>query len=172
MRPLGKLVRRSPNCRTPPHKARSSVAWNSADLEKFDRVRFSEIARVLLVRPIVPMFMYTKAAAADAIAIRIIDCFRRSQATAFASCAQVTRPGITPRGTPIGEGGPNKRGRRQLAAAIDRANCRRVISISTCSSNYEAGIKLGPRSSNRSRVISETIDGLFRNHQQPNAIKL
>src|SRR6266404_2061637 len=52
-----------------------------------------------------------------------------SQVTAAESCAQVTRPGTTPRGTPIGEGGPNKRGRRQLAAAIDRANCRRVISI-------------------------------------------
>src|ERR1700738_1849304 len=57
-----------------------------------------------------------------------------SQVTAAGSCAQVTRPGTTPRGTPNGEGGSNKRGRRQLAAAIDRANCRRVISILTCSS--------------------------------------
>src|SRR5258705_12680367 len=77
MRPLGKLVRRSPNCRTPPHKARSSVAWNSADLEKFDPGRFSEIARVLLVRPIVPMFVHAKAAAADAVAFGIIDRLRR-----------------------------------------------------------------------------------------------
>src|SRR4029077_4714670 len=49
----------------------------TSDLEKFDPVRFSEIARVLLVRPIVPMFMYTKAAASDAVALRIIECFRR-----------------------------------------------------------------------------------------------
>src|SRR5688500_10386357 len=33
-------------------------------------------------------------------------------------------------------------------------------------------MKLGPSNSIRSRVISETIDGLFRNHQQPNGIKL
>src|SRR4029077_13076406 len=52
-----------------------------------------------------------------------------SQVTAAGSCAQVTRPGTTPRGTPIGEGGPNKGGLRLLAAAIDRANCRRVIFI-------------------------------------------
>src|ERR1700681_3384712 len=60
-----------------------------------------------------------------------------SQVTAAGSCAQVTRPGTTPRGTPNGEGGSNKRGRRQLAAAIDRANCRRVISILTCSSMHK-----------------------------------
>src|ERR1700724_635336 len=52
-----------------------------------------------------------------------------SHFTAAGSCAQVTRPGTTPRGTPNGESGANKDGRRQLAAARDRANCRRVISI-------------------------------------------
>jgi hypothetical protein len=30
-------------------------------------VRFSEIARILLVRPIVPMFMYTQTAASNAV---------------------------------------------------------------------------------------------------------
>src|ERR1700745_1572616 len=54
-----------------------------------------------------------------------------SQVTAAGSCAQVTRPGTTPRGIPIGERGSNKEGRTQVAAAIDRGNCRRVISILT-----------------------------------------
>jgi hypothetical protein len=40
-------------------------------------VRFPEITRVLLVPPIVPMFMYTEAAAADAVAFGIIDRLRR-----------------------------------------------------------------------------------------------
>src|SRR5579863_3509075 len=57
-----------------------------------------------------------------------------SQVTAAGSCAQVTRPGTTPRGTPNGEVGSSKEGRRALAAAIERANCRRVISILTYSS--------------------------------------
>jgi hypothetical protein len=35
-----------------------------------------------------------------------------SQVTAAGSCAQVTRPGTTPRGTPNGESGSNKEGRR------------------------------------------------------------
>src|SRR5271170_7012128 len=53
-----------------------------------------------------------------------------SQVTAAGSCAQVTRPGTTPRGTPIGESvGSNKEARMLVAAAIERANCRRVISI-------------------------------------------
>src|SRR5580658_3871262 len=52
-----------------------------------------------------------------------------SHVTAAGSCAQVTRPGRTPRGTPNGERGVNKLGRSKLAAAIDRANSRRVISI-------------------------------------------
>src|SRR5271155_2137502 len=52
-----------------------------------------------------------------------------SQLTAAGSCAQVTRPGTTPRGTPSGDVGSNKEEGRLLAAAIDRANCRRVISI-------------------------------------------
>src|SRR6267378_8555369 len=56
-----------------------------------------------------------------------------SHFTAAESCAQVTRPGTTPRGTPNGERGSNKEDRRKLAAARDTANCRRVISILTCS---------------------------------------
>src|ERR1700740_2983194 len=51
--------------------------FRTSDLEKFDPVRFSEIAGVLLVRPIVPMFVYAKAAAADAVAFRIIQSLRR-----------------------------------------------------------------------------------------------
>jgi len=47
--------------------------FSTSGLEKFDPVRFSEIARILLVRPIVPMFVYTKAAASDAVAFGIID---------------------------------------------------------------------------------------------------
>src|SRR5882724_4264918 len=57
-----------------------------------------------------------------------------SQVTAAGSCAQVTRPGTRPRGTPNGESGSNNEDRRLAAAARDRANCRRVISILTCSS--------------------------------------
>src|SRR5258708_7439024 len=53
-----------------------SVSWTSADLEKFDPMRFSEIARIFFVRPIVPMFMYTKAAASDAVAFRIVERLR------------------------------------------------------------------------------------------------
>src|SRR5271154_1755336 len=53
-----------------------------------------------------------------------------SQVTAAGSCAQVTRPGTMPRGTPIGESWPsNKEEWRLAAAATDRANLRRVISI-------------------------------------------
>src|ERR1700731_4419865 len=53
-----------------------------------------------------------------------------SQVTAAGSCAQVTRPGMMPRGTPNGESvGSNKEERMLVAAAIERANCRRVISI-------------------------------------------
>src|SRR5580704_1950342 len=53
-----------------------------------------------------------------------------SQVTAAGSCAQVTRPETTPRGTPSGESvAPNKEELMLLAAAIERANCRRVISI-------------------------------------------
>ena len=40
-------------------------------------MRFSEIARVLLVRPIVPMLVYAKAAASDAVAFRIVERLRR-----------------------------------------------------------------------------------------------
>src|SRR6201984_67793 len=47
--------------------------FRTSSLEKFYPVRFSEVARVLLVRPIVPMFVYTKAAASDAVAFGIID---------------------------------------------------------------------------------------------------
>src|ERR1700724_3259912 len=53
-----------------------------------------------------------------------------SQVTAAGSCAQVTRPGMIPRGTPSGESlGWSKEERMLVAAAIERANCRRVISI-------------------------------------------
>src|SRR5271167_3185632 len=53
-----------------------------------------------------------------------------SQVTAAGSWAQVTRPGTTPRGTPSGESvDPNKEERMLLAAAIERAKCRRVIFI-------------------------------------------
>src|ERR1700747_553093 len=51
--------------------------FRTSDLEKFDPVRFSEIARVLLVCPIVPMFVYAKAAASDAVSFRIIESLRR-----------------------------------------------------------------------------------------------
>src|ERR1700674_5832519 len=51
--------------------------FRTSDLEKFDPVRFSEIARVLLICPIVPMFVYAKAAASDAVAFGIIDRLRR-----------------------------------------------------------------------------------------------
>src|ERR1700728_4845978 len=60
------------------------------------------------------------------------------QVTAAGSCAQVTRPGTTPRGTPNGERGSNKEGRRLAAAAIDRANCLRVISTSIGSSTQKS----------------------------------
>jgi hypothetical protein len=53
-----------------------------------------------------------------------------SQVTAAGSCVQVTRPGTTPRGIPSGESvGSNKEEGMLVAAAIERANCRRVISI-------------------------------------------
>src|SRR5271170_4101551 len=53
-------------------------SWSrSTHLEKLDPVRLSEIARVLLVRSIVPMLMYAKAAASDAIAFRVVESLRR-----------------------------------------------------------------------------------------------
>src|SRR5579859_2570980 len=52
-----------------------------------------------------------------------------SQVIAVGSCAHVTRPGATPRGTPNGERGSNREGRSKLAAATEKANCRRVIPI-------------------------------------------
>src|SRR4029077_10311183 len=53
-----------------------------------------------------------------------------SQVTAAGSCAHVTLPGTPPRGTPTGESAGSKREERNVvAAAIDRANCRRVIPI-------------------------------------------
>src|SRR5690348_763975 len=53
-----------------------------------------------------------------------------SQVTAAGSCAHVTLPGTTPRGTPTGESAGSKREERKVvAAATDRANCRRVIPI-------------------------------------------
>src|SRR5579864_1380652 len=53
-----------------------------------------------------------------------------SQVTAAGSCDHVTLPGTTPRETPTGESVGSKREERKVvAAAIDRANCRRVIPI-------------------------------------------
>src|SRR5258706_6144998 len=57
-----------------------------------------------------------------------------SQVTAAGSCAQVTRPGTTPRGTPNGESGSNNEDRRLAAAARDKAECRRGLFIFNCSS--------------------------------------
>src|SRR5271156_5576783 len=62
-----------------------------------------------------------------------------SQVTAAGSCAQVTRPGMMPRGTPSGESvDPNKEEPMLLAAAIERANSRRVIAILSYSSVNES----------------------------------
>src|SRR5271163_671618 len=55
----------------------SATESRTSDLEKLDPARFSEIARVFLVCPIVPMFVYAEAAASDAVAFRIIDSLRR-----------------------------------------------------------------------------------------------
>src|ERR1700757_3724081 len=61
-----------------------------------------------------------------------------SQVTAAGSCAQATRPETTPRGTPSGESvAPNKEEPMLLAAAIERANCLRVISILSYSFAYK-----------------------------------
>jgi hypothetical protein len=54
-----------------------SKSYASADLKKFDPVLFTEISGVLLVGRIVPMFIYAKAAASNAVAFRIINCLRR-----------------------------------------------------------------------------------------------
>ena len=51
--------------------------FRRSDLEKFNPLRFSQIARVLLVCPIVPMFVYAEAAASDAVAFRVVESFRR-----------------------------------------------------------------------------------------------
>lgn len=51
-----------------------------------------------------------------------------SHVTAAGSCAQVTRPETTPRGTPSGKSGSNQEEPMLLAAGIERANSRRVIS--------------------------------------------
>src|SRR5580692_8814719 len=51
--------------------------FRTSDLEKFDPLRFSQIARVLLVCPAVPMFVYAQAAASDAVAFWIIESLRR-----------------------------------------------------------------------------------------------
>ena|SRR5580693_265230 len=45
----------------------------SAHREKLDSACFAEIAWVLLLRPVVPMFMYAKAAASDAVAFGIVE---------------------------------------------------------------------------------------------------
>src|SRR5579863_3637795 len=49
----------------------------SARQEKLDPVRLSEIARVLLLRPVVPMLKYPQAAASYAIAFWIVERFGR-----------------------------------------------------------------------------------------------
>src|ERR1700733_12490743 len=52
------------------------------------------------------------------------------QVTAAGSCAQVTRPGTTPRGMPTGESvDANSEEGNVVAAARERVNCRRFISI-------------------------------------------
>src|SRR5580658_4519933 len=83
-----------------------------------------------------------------------------SQVTAAGSCAQVTRPGTTPRATPNGERGSNNEDRRLAAAAIDRANCLRVISILIGSSVHKSwgcpGVTL-PESAETLVVVSSTV---------------
>jgi hypothetical protein len=57
------------------------------------------------------------------------------QVTAAGSCAQVTRPGTTPRGIPSGESvDANSEEGNVVAAPRDRVNCRRVKSILSYSS--------------------------------------
>src|ERR1700760_3739036 len=63
------------------------------------------------------------------------------QVTAAGSCAQVTRPGTTPRGIPSGDSvDANSEERNVVAAARDRANFRRVIPILA----YSSELKLLP----------------------------
>src|ERR1700746_3032115 len=58
--------------------------------------------------------------------------------TAAGSCAQVTRPGTTPRGIPSGDSvDANSEERNVVAAARDRANFRRVIPMLSYSSELE-----------------------------------
>src|SRR5579859_2904129 len=67
---------REPICSraTPPNGGSTgSSMFRTSNLEKFNPVVFTEIARVLFVRPIVPMFVYAEAAASDAVTFRIID---------------------------------------------------------------------------------------------------
>ena len=60
------------------------------------------------------------------------------QVTAAGSCAQVTRPGTTPRGIPSGDSvDANSEERNVVAAARDRANFRRVIPMLSYSSELE-----------------------------------
>ena len=53
------------------------LSITSAHMEEIDALVLSDIARVLLVDPVVPMLMHTKAPAPDAVAFGIIDCLRR-----------------------------------------------------------------------------------------------
>src|SRR5580692_10611453 len=77
-----------------------------------------------------------------------------SQVTAAGSCAQVTRPGTMPRGTPSGKsGGSNRDPRKVLVAASDRANCRRVSSISVIPSIYGSRVPSVTESGARRIVI-------------------
>jgi hypothetical protein len=74
---LYRCLRRS-NTKTKP-SARSRNPFDdsprprSAHREKLDPASFGEIARVLLVRSIIPMLMYAKAAASDAVMFRIVE---------------------------------------------------------------------------------------------------
>src|SRR5580692_3015383 len=81
-----------------------------------------------------------------------------SQVTAAGSCAHVTRPGTTPRGTPNGEsGGSNSEERKALVAAIERANSRRVTSMVVDFSVYESSVQTAPVKGSRHAVIPKFV---------------
>src|SRR5580692_5075359 len=94
-----------------------------------------------------------------------------SQVTAAGSCAQVTRPGTTPRGTPSGESGSNKEDPMLLAAARERANCRRVISILSSLRVHRLSLLAqfpeGISSSTRQKHAAVGVSGMNRTVRQP-----
>ena len=55
----------------------NSAQHRLANLEQFDPIRLSEIAGVLLVRAIVPVFVNAKAAASDAVAFGVVERLER-----------------------------------------------------------------------------------------------